>query len=316
MGKEHSKEKRQRTPKSAGAADLSSGASKERTPVDPATKAALRSLSTEEALRVTEYTALALDEVNNLHVYFQKLEQLDGSAYEEGVTKAVFLQHCLQVELDHADAAAALFDLFDMDHSGRISFAELALFTSLMAKGTTDEKLANAFKAFDRNGDGHLDRGEIRAMLQSSLRLAETLCIANKDETAQLSATPEASRAITEQHVDEVLADVDTNHNGQIEASEFVARGQYNKYIKRVLDFFFCISNPTIVRDRRMAKQAERKKRREEAAAAATAGAGTASGATTGSAAPTQARDAARSGSGSGSGSSDFSYSSFASSDL
>ncbi|KNC48007.1 potassium channel interacting protein [Thecamonas trahens ATCC 50062] len=233
-------------------------------PVAKDTKRALRKLNPKVAGDLVAETRLTKDEVSALHTYFQQLESLDGVDYSDGVTRETFIQHCLKVDLGHADAADRLFSLFDVDNSGSIDFRELCLFTSLMGRGSTTEKIRYAFAAFDLNSDGALDTDEVRGMLQASLKLAESLCIANREESEILAADSSAAEAITNDHVEEVFRDVDTNQNGTIELDEFLNAGTSNKYIKRVLDFFYMISHPAYV-------DAQRKKKAARAAAKAQA---------------------------------------------
>lgn len=221
------------------------------------TKRALKNLNPSVATRLVGETRLTQDEILALHDYFLQLEGLDGVDYSAGVTRATFIEHCLKVDLGHADAADRLFSLFDVDESGSIDFRELCLFTSLMGRGSTNEKLRYAFAAFDLNSDGVLDHDEVTIMLQSSLKLAESMCVANEEEAELLNADISSAESITTAHVEEIFADVDTDKNGTIELDEFLAAGTTNKYIKRVLDFFYLISHPELIEQQR-AKSARR----------------------------------------------------------
>ena len=77
------------------------------------------------------------------------------------ITKEVFVNQCRLIDIE-GEAVDRLFSIFDADGSGSIDFTELAIFTSLLAKGAPSEKLAYAFRVFDTDGNGVLDHAEVR----------------------------------------------------------------------------------------------------------------------------------------------------------
>lgn len=89
----------------------------------------------------------------------------------------------------------------DGDGSGAIDFEE---FVELMSKKVAREDseqddLKEAFKVFDRNGDGTVSRAEFRHVMTS------------------------LGEALTDQEVDEMIGEADLDGDGNIDYSEFVA---------------------------------------------------------------------------------------------
>jgi len=87
-----------------------------------------------------------------------------------------------------------IFDLFDADRSGSVSFPELAAGLAILCSGTKEEKTRAAFQAF--GDDRALNKGEIMSLLRSVFRvLLETIPDAKQrvgvtaDELAEATAT-------------------------------------------------------------------------------------------------------------------------------
>merc|ERR1719343_1696454 len=87
----------------------------------------------------------------------------------------------------------------DSDDQGRIDFPDfLSLMARKMKDGETEEELIEAFKVFDRDGDGFISAGELR---YSMTNLGEKL---------------------SDIEVDEMIREADIDGDGQINYDEFV----------------------------------------------------------------------------------------------
>ncbi|TFK60937.1 calmodulin [Pluteus cervinus] len=85
----------------------------------------------------------------------------------------------------------------DADHNGTIEFPEFLQLVA--AKGAPgDTEIREAFKAFDKDGDGKITKSELKLMMAS---LGET---------------------ITDLELDEMIKEADVDGNGAIEVEEFV----------------------------------------------------------------------------------------------
>lgn len=63
--------------------------------------------------------------------------------------------------------ANTIFDAYDIEKNGVISFKEFMTTMSVSAKGTVDEKIEWAFGMYDKNGDGILSRQEVTDIIWS-----------------------------------------------------------------------------------------------------------------------------------------------------
>ncbi|XP_058824049.1 calmodulin-like [Topomyia yanbarensis] len=85
------------------------------------------------------------------------------------------------------------------DFEGRILFADfVSLMTVRLKDFNSEDELKEAFRIFDRNGNGLISAEELRAALKSF------------------------GEQLTEEEVDELLREADTNCDGQIDYEEFV----------------------------------------------------------------------------------------------
>merc|ERR1712071_695493 len=88
---------------------------------------------------------------------------------------------------------------FDADGNGTIDFPEfLSLMSRKMKDTDTEEELVEAFKVFDRDGNGFISAAELRHVMTN---LGEKL---------------------TDEEVDEVIREADISSEGQVNYEEFV----------------------------------------------------------------------------------------------
>ncbi|HXS18954.1 MAG TPA: EF-hand domain-containing protein, partial [Polyangiaceae bacterium] len=115
--------------------------------------------------------------------------------------------HKLQSILDLKNPLLAerLLKVFDRDGDGIISRDEFLERVRRLIYGSQTDKLLFAFRLHDINGDGKVDRGEILAMIQTSMAEENTLSLAQTpDELADL-----------------LMAEADKNRDGYLSYREF-----------------------------------------------------------------------------------------------
>ena len=87
-----------------------------------------------------------------------------------------------------------LFDLFDVDGNGAVSFDELASGLSIMCGGSRDEKVRAAFDLFDLDGNGYIEWDEMVRYLSSVFRI---LYETSPDTQERLKVTPDELAEVT-----------------------------------------------------------------------------------------------------------------------
>jgi len=87
-----------------------------------------------------------------------------------------------------------IFQLFDTDHSGGIDMSELISGISVFTKGSPEQKAELTFKAYDIDGNGFIDREEmkqiVRKSLDSSYKIAKQEVDKSKKDMQQSGADP------------------------------------------------------------------------------------------------------------------------------
>ena len=114
-----------------------------------------------------------------------------------------------------------LFNVFDKDKSGAVSFDEVASGLSVLCGGTRDEKVEAAFQLFDTNGDGVISASEMQVYLASVFAV---LFEASPDIGARLSVGAEDLATVT---TEEAFALMDSDQDGYLTFDEF--RAWYQK---------------------------------------------------------------------------------------
>ncbi|XP_074642598.1 A-type potassium channel modulatory protein KCNIP1-like isoform X2 [Tubulanus polymorphus] len=111
---------------------------------------------------------------------------------------------------DASAYAHYVFNTFDQDHNGSITFEEFVQGLSVLSRGSLQEKLLWAFNLYDINGDGIITKDEmldiVSAIYDMMGRFAEP-CV--DENTAR-------------EHVERVFQKMDLNQDGVISMDEFM----------------------------------------------------------------------------------------------
>lgn len=129
----------------------------------------------------------------------------DRSGGGEQMTLADF-KRALDVKSDYL--AKRVLDCFDRDRNGVVTKGEFVAGVRTLLYGSDREKLVFAFRVHDHDGDGALDREEVRRMI--ALSLAE-------------SGADERTNQSPEQLVAQLFAVADTNRDGRLSFDELDA---------------------------------------------------------------------------------------------
>ncbi|XP_015510867.1 neuronal calcium sensor 1-like [Neodiprion pinetum] len=108
---------------------------------------------------------------------------------------------------DSTKYAQVVFNTFDTNKDGLVSFGDFLTGLSLIVKGTAEEKLSWIFGLYDMNGDGHITRHEMLFIVSAIYEMVRT------SQTIQ--------RAVN-RHVDRLFEKMDLNKDGVISREEFM----------------------------------------------------------------------------------------------
>ena len=185
-------------------------------PADPAGEA-LRPLSLAGLRDATGLGRFSPDEVLPFFA-----EAAEGASLRRDAFKERFAQLLSATDgADEADGASRmrlldrLFDAFDRDGNGEVSFAELLSGLSVLCGGSREERLRAAFEIFDTNGDGFISFAEMATYLTSLYTLLQE-CGDGGPRAADAPAE-ELGWAMAES----VFRAADADGDGQISLGEF-----------------------------------------------------------------------------------------------
>ncbi|XP_033210044.1 Kv channel-interacting protein 2-like [Belonocnema kinseyi] len=108
---------------------------------------------------------------------------------------------------DSRKYAQIVFNTFDEDKDGLITFGDLLSGIASIVKGDTDKKLSWIFGLYDLNGDGHITRHEMLAIVSAIYEMVED--------------TRSIERAV-HRHVNRIFEKMDLDRDGIISKEEFI----------------------------------------------------------------------------------------------
>ncbi|XP_048507327.1 neuronal calcium sensor 1 isoform X2 [Athalia rosae] len=109
---------------------------------------------------------------------------------------------------DSTKYAQVVFNTFDTNKDGLVSFGDFLTGLALIVKGKPEEKLSWIFGLYDMNGDGHITRHEMSFIVSAIYEMVQT------SQTIQ--------RAVNK-HVDKLFEKMDLDKDGVISRDEFMA---------------------------------------------------------------------------------------------
>ncbi|KFP30459.1 Calmodulin, striated muscle [Colius striatus] len=125
------------------------------------------------------------------------------------------------------------FSLFDRDGDGRISSAELGTAMRSLGRNPTEAELRDMVREAD--GSGSVDFGEFLALMARKMRasdseegIREAFRVFDKDGNGYISAAElrhvmtKLGEKLTDEEVDEMIKEADSNNDGQVNYEEFV----------------------------------------------------------------------------------------------
>ncbi|XP_054708828.1 Kv channel-interacting protein 1-like isoform X3 [Uloborus diversus] len=153
-----------------------------------------------------------------------KQECPSGMVREE-TFKGIYAQY-FPKGADTSQYAHYVFNTFDQDHTGAITFTDFVIGLSVLARGSLQEKLRWVFSLYDINGDGHITKDEMSRIVAAIYdMMGKTM-------------DPPLEEFTTRDHVDRVFQKLDQNKDGVVTIEEFMDSCSKDEHIKKSMTVF------------------------------------------------------------------------------
>ncbi|XP_026072632.1 Kv channel-interacting protein 4-like [Carassius auratus] len=127
---------------------------------------------------------------------------------------------------DASSYAHFLFDAFDTDQNGSVSFEDFVMGLSILLRGTIHEKLNWAFNLYDINKDGYITKEEMLDIIKSIYdMMGKCTYPMLREETPR-------------QHVEIFFQKMDKNRDGVVTIDEFIDCCQKDENIMKSMQLF------------------------------------------------------------------------------
>ncbi|XP_013888491.1 guanylyl cyclase-activating protein 2 [Austrofundulus limnaeus] len=123
-----------------------------------------------------------------------------------------------------AEYAENMFRAFDKNGDNTIDFLEFVAALNLVFRGDLEHKLRWSFKVYDKDGNGYVDRNELRSIIDSISRIKK----GSKTDVTEPHLT-------VDQVVDRILEAVDVDHDGTVSMEEFIKGAQQDPWLLSML---------------------------------------------------------------------------------
>ncbi|XP_044538251.1 Kv channel-interacting protein 4 isoform X4 [Gracilinanus agilis] len=127
---------------------------------------------------------------------------------------------------DSTTYAHFLFNAFDTDHNGSVSFEDFVMGLSILLRGTVQEKLNWAFNLYDINKDGCITKEEMLDIMKAIYDMMGKCTYPVLKEDAP------------RQHVETFFQKMDKNKDGVVTIDEFIESCQKDENIMRSMQLF------------------------------------------------------------------------------
>ncbi|XP_017269686.1 guanylyl cyclase-activating protein 2 [Kryptolebias marmoratus] len=123
-----------------------------------------------------------------------------------------------------SDYAENMFRAFDKNGDNTIDFLEFVAALNLVFRGDLEHKLRWSFKVYDKDGNGYVDRSELRSIIDSISRIKR----GSKTDVSEPHLT-------VDEVVDRILDAVDVDRDGTVSMEEFIKGAQQDPWVLSML---------------------------------------------------------------------------------
>ncbi|XP_026637220.1 Kv channel-interacting protein 2 isoform X4 [Microtus ochrogaster] len=162
-----------------------------------------------------------VNEENFKQIYSQFFPQGENS---KSCLEAKFTFHCSST--DSSTYATFLFNAFDTNHDGSVSFEDFVAGLSVILRGTIDDRLNWAFNLYDLNKDGCITKEEMLDIMKSIYDMM--------GKYTYPALREEAPR----EHVESFFQKMDRNKDGVVTIEEFIESCQKDENIMKSMQLF------------------------------------------------------------------------------
>ncbi|XP_059803068.1 Kv channel-interacting protein 2-like isoform X2 [Hypanus sabinus] len=127
---------------------------------------------------------------------------------------------------DSSMYAHFLFNAFDTDHNGSVSFENFVTGLSVILRGSVDDKLNWAFNLYDLNKDGCITREEMLDIMKSIYDMMGKYTY------------PTVREESPQEHVETFFQKMDKNRDGVVTIEEFIETCQKDENIMKSMQLF------------------------------------------------------------------------------
>ncbi|XP_064602050.1 Kv channel-interacting protein 1-like isoform X3 [Liolophura sinensis] len=127
---------------------------------------------------------------------------------------------------DSSSYAHYVFNTFDHDRNGSISFEEFVMGLSVLARGSLQERLEWAFHLYDINGDGIITKEEMMDIVSAIYDMMGRF------------TEPQIDEGTARDHVNRVFQKMDMNKDGVISLDEFMDTCRRDENITKGMSLF------------------------------------------------------------------------------
>jgi len=142
---------------------------------------------------------------NELNDLFQEMLKKSPNGQ---MSQSEFMDFLNRLGMKNTNIIQILFKIFDLNKDSTVDFKEVVCGLSVLARGTTQERIRFAFQIYDFNGDGRLSKEEVFSIIMSVYNFVGKM---NRGDPTVAALDI----------VDQLFIEVDSNNDGFLSLAEF-----------------------------------------------------------------------------------------------